>query len=307
MQVAIIGGTGFVGGYVVDALVEAGHTPVLLVRPGSESKVRRPGHCRLVSGELDSPEALAQTVTGADAMIYLVGILREFPRRGVTFERLQHEGAVRSFEAAAAAGVPRVVLMSANGVSERRTPYQDTKYRAERALEASGLAYTIFRPSVIFGDPRGTMEFATQLYRDMIRPPLPAVRFRSLTGPGDGRIRMSPVHATDVAAAFVAALTDPALDGETVALGGPEILTWGDMLERVGQAAGKRKLMLPMPLELMRAGAALLDRFEFFPVTSDQLTMLKQGNVAAPDDLRAILGRAPKPFSVDELRYLAAA
>jgi NADH dehydrogenase len=306
MEVAIIGGTGFVGGHLVDAIVAAGHRPALLVRRGSESKVQRKGECRIVSGDLDSNEAIRETLSGAQAVIYNVGILREFPDQGITFERLQYDGAARTMEAAGAAGIRRFLLMSANGVRAGGTPYQDTKYRAEQKLECSGLDYTIFRPSVIFGDPRGKMEFATQLHRDMIAPPLPAVEFRSMTGPGDGRIRMSPVHVEDVAAAFVAALDDPATHGRTFELGGPEVLTWRDLIDRIGAAVGKHKLVLPMPVELMRAGAALLDRFAFFPVTRDQLTMLVEGNTADPAALEALIGHAPRAFSPENLAYLAA-
>ncbi len=306
MQVALIGGTGFVGGHIVDELLARGHRPVLLVREGSAGKVREADRCRLVEGSLDSPAALRQTLEGADAVMYLVGILREAPARGVTFERLQYRGVIDTLAAAEATGVSRFVLMSANGVEARSTPYQDTKYRAEQAVTESGLDYTIFRPSVIFGDPGAKMEFATQLCRDMVRPPLPAVAFRSRRAPGDGQVRMSPVHVDDVAAAFAAALEDASLTGRTLVLAGPEILTWSEMLERIGRAVGRRKIVLPMPVGLMGIAAGVLDRFEFFPVTRDQLTMLVQGNTGSPDAVREIIGREPKPFSPKELAYLAA-
>ncbi|MDX1500273.1 MAG: NAD(P)H-binding protein [Woeseiaceae bacterium] len=306
MRVAVIGGTGFVGGYIVDELLAHGHEPALLVRKGSSARLRQADRCRLVEGDLDSPAAIRDTVENADAVIYLVGILRERPAQGITFERLQYRGVVDTLAAAAASGVRRLVLMSANGVEARATPYQDTKYRAEQAVAESGLDYTVFRPSVIFGDPQGRMEFATQLCRDMVRPPLPAVAFRSRDAAGDGQIRMSPVHVEDVAAAFVAALDDASLTGRTLVLAGPEVLTWSDMLERIGRAVGRQKIVLPMPVRLMRLAASALDRFEFFPVTRDQLTMLVQGNTGSPDAVREILGREPKPFSPEALAYLAA-
>ena len=86
MRVAIIGGTGFVGGYLVDALLDADHEPALLVRPGSENKVRRGDACRLTAGELSNVDAIARTLDGCDAVIYNVGILRENRRLGITFE-----------------------------------------------------------------------------------------------------------------------------------------------------------------------------------------------------------------------------
>ncbi len=117
---------------------------------------------------------------------------------------------------------------------------------------------------------------------------------------------MSPVHVTDVADAFVNALADDATIGKTYVLGGPEDLTWGEMLRRVAQAAGRRKWILPMPIELMRLPAALLDRLPAFPVTRDQLTMLAEGNTASPADVTALTGRAPRAFETDNLAYLTA-
>ena len=304
MNVTLVGGTGFVGGYLVDALLAAGHAVSLLVRSGSEQKALRRAECRLVAGSIDSPEAIAEAVTGSDAVIYNIGILREFPRQGITFENSQYRGVVRTAEAAQGAGVRRMLLMSANGVKSTGTAYQETKSRAEEAVKKSGLEYTIFRPSVIFGAPRGTLEIATQLYRDMIKPPLPAVGFHTGWSPTRGRILMSPVAATDVADAFVGALEDPATVGKTYSLGGPEVLSWTDMLLRVADAAGKSKTILPMPIFLMKVAATLFDWLPFFPVTRDQLTMLAEGNTADPAELQQLIKRDALPFSASNLSYL---
>ncbi|NJN48205.1 MAG: NAD(P)H-binding protein, partial [Candidatus Competibacteraceae bacterium] len=119
-------------------------------------------------------DAIRQTLTGCDAAIYSIGILREFKNRGITFDELQYQGAVRAIDAAVDLGVKRFILMSANGVKAEGTPYQISKYRAEQHLQNTDLDWTIFRPSVIFGDPRGKMEFCTQLQAQLINPPIPA-------------------------------------------------------------------------------------------------------------------------------------
>ena len=305
MKVAIIGGTGFVGSYLVDALLEAGHEPALLVRPGSATKLHRAAECRLTEGDLGSSASLEAALSGADAVIYNVGILREFPARGITFEETQYQGVVRTIAAAKETGVRRFLLMSANGVKVPGTAYQETKYRAEQAVAASGLDYTIFAPSVIFGDPRGTMEFATQLWRDMVRPPLPAVAFHTGLTPANGEVLMSPVHVRDVARAFVAALENPEAVGRRYALGGPEVLSWAAMVKRIAAAVGKRKLTLPMPIGLMRIGATLFDRLPFFPVTRGQLTMLAEGNTVDPAELVSLIGGEPLAFTTENLAYLA--
>ena len=192
--------------------------------------------------------------------------------------------------------------MSANGVDAEATPYQQTKREAERYIEASGLDWTVLRPSVVFGDPRGRMEFATQLYEDIVRLPLPAIGFYTGVRPSTGAVSMSPVHVEDVAAAFVRCLADPATVGKTYGLGGPERLSWVEMIRRVARAVGKKKVVLPMPIALMRL--AFLDWLPLFPVTRDQLTMLEQGNVVDDHELRALTGREPLAFDPSNLDYL---
>jgi NADH dehydrogenase len=304
MNVAIFGGTGFVGGYLVDALLRAGHDVSVLVRRGSEDKLAAAGECRLSTGDLGDKGAIRATLDGCDAVIYNVGLLREFPSQGITFEEAHVAGVRRVAEAAANAGVRRFVLMSANGVRPGGTPYQDTKYRAEQLVEEGGFDFTIFRPSVIFGDPRGTMEIATQLYADLVKPPVPAAGFHTGWSPAKGPVLMSPVHVEDVADAFISALGDPTTHGKTIVLGGPDQLSWTEMLRRVAAAAGRRKMILPMPIGFMKLGAAALDWLPFFPVTRDQLRMLEEGNTAPPDDLERLIGRPARAFSADSLGYL---
>jgi len=295
MKIAIIGATGFVGGYLVDAFLATGHEINALVRPGSEGKLVG-DTVKAISGDIDSEEAIRNTLEGCDAVIYNVGLLREFPRRGITFEQTQYQGVVDTIAAAKDVGVSRLLLMSAIGVRDPGTKYQSTKRRAELYALQSSLDVTVLRPSVIFGDPRGTMEFATQLYRDMVRPPIPAAGFVG--------VRMSPVHINDVADAFVAALNDPESIGATIELAGPEILSWQEIVTRIGAATGKRKIILPMPIWVMRIGARLFDWLPFFPVTRDQLTMLKQGNTGPVEPLEAMIGRPAARFSPLSLQYL---
>ena len=148
------------------------------------------------------------------------------------------------------------------------------------------------------------MEFATQLSAEIIDSPLPAPLFhKGLLPLNAGGFSMSPVHVTDVAAAFVEALQNPDTIAQTFHLGGPETITWREILSRLATARGRKKLMLPAPALGVMAAAALLDRFEAFPITRDQLRMLLQGNTCPPDDL-VKLGIDPRHFSAEELHYL---
>ncbi len=261
--------------------------------------------CEIVHGDVGDPIALRNCLTGADAVIYLIGILREFPARGITFEALQHQGVLDTIAAAQATGVERFLLMTANGIRADGTPYQRTKYQAEMALKASGLRWTIFRPSVIFGDPQGRMEFCSQLKKDIIDSPLPAPLFYDGLLPlKAGGFELAPVCISDVADAFVLALGEARTESQTYSLCGPERLTWKAILTLIAAASGKTKLMLPAPAMAIKATAKVLDRFAWFPISRDQLQMLMEGNVCAENDSFARLGLTPTHFGVDQLGYL---
>jgi uncharacterized protein YbjT (DUF2867 family) len=305
--VSVFGGTGFVGSYVVDQLIVADHRPRLLVRPGSERRVSNYENSDSVSGDLSDRAAIMQCLEGADAAIYLVGILREFPGRDITFEELHHRAAERVIRAAERQGVARFILMSANGVRRDGTVYQATKYRAEEALRSTALDWTIFRPSVIFGDPRGRMEFCTQLRRNIIDSPLPAPLFYAGLSPFDaGSFPLAPVHVRDVARAFTHALGDRETIGRTFQLCGPDRLTWKEILTVVAAAVGRTKLMLPAPAIAIQAVASMLDRQPWFPITGDQLVMLLEGNVCDEPGAFDLLGIEPTRFAVETLTYLTA-
>jgi uncharacterized protein YbjT (DUF2867 family) len=304
MRIAIIGGTGFVGSYLTDSLLHAGHSVGLLVRQGSEGKLRHADSVHTVTGDIADTDSLRRVLDGCEAVIYNVGILREARRKGITFESTQYDGLVNTVNAALDVGVQRLLLMSANGVKVPGTRYQETKCRAEEFALKSGLDVTVLRPSVIFGDPRGTMEFATQLLGQMVRPPIPAVNFILGNRARCGAVVMSPIHVEDVADAFLAALDDDRSFGKTYALGGPETLTWKQLISRIAVAVGRHKWLLPMPIGLMRITATLFDWLPFFPVTRDQLTMLEEGNVADPAVVKKLIGREPTAFTARNLHYL---
>jgi uncharacterized protein YbjT (DUF2867 family) len=307
MKVAIFGGTGFVGSYLVDRLLADGHTPRVLVRAGSASKLRQPERHELVTGEIGDADAVARCLEGTEAAIYNIGLIREFPGRGITFEAMHYAGAVTAIDAAVHGGVRRFVLMSANGVKPGGTGYQSTKFRAEQYLASSGLDWTVFRPSVVFGDPRGLQEFCSQLRDEMIAPPLPAPLFHEGLWPGGaGRFRMSPVAVEDVAAAFTGSLAEPASVRRIFPLGGPDALEWREIIAIIAAASGKQKKQtVPAPVGVMRAAASLLDRFEWFPVTGEQLQMLMEGNVCDGSEAWRLFGIEPKHFSLENLGYLA--
>jgi len=280
MKVFLTGATGFVGGHLLSALLQRGHDVTCLVRRAGRLKPP----VREVLGDATRPEGLAQAMTGMDAVIHLVGIIREFPGRGVTFQRLHVEATRNVIGAARQAGVIRYLHMSSNGTRTAATPYHRTKWEAEELVRSSGLRYTIFRPSVIFGPGDSFLTLLAEIVR---RAPLVPVV-------GSGRYLLQPVWVETVAAAFALALEREDTVSQTYTLCGPDRLTYDRILDLVGEAVGRphpAKLHLPVPL--MRALAAALGGFSWFPLTPDQITMLLEGNTCDHQPPYQLFGLSP--------------
>ncbi|AMV73878.1 NAD(P)H-binding protein [Desulfuromonas carbonis] len=296
MRVFVTGGTGFVGSEVVRQLAAAGHTVRCLVRKGSEGKLAIRQGVEIHHGDVLDPASLERGLAGCQAVIHLVGIIRESPARGVTFERLHHLATSNMVAAAIAAGTKRFLQMSANGTqADASSPYHRTKWAAEEAVRTSTLDWTIFRPSLIFGPGD---EFVTMLATLIRRLPVVPVL-------GNGQYRMSPVAVEDVAAGFVGALKQPQSAGEIYHCCGPEDFSYDEILDLVGAALGKEKVVkLHQPLLLMKPVIALLEGVPGFPITSSQLTMLTEGNVCDPTAWSSCFSIQPLPFAEGIRRYL---
>ena len=305
MKVAVFGGTGFVGSYILDELLAQGHQAKLLVRAGSESKLESFSNIESVFGDVSSLESIEETLSGCDAAIYLIGIIRQFPGKGITFEELHFQSAKRVIHAAEKAGVKRFILMSANGVKPNGTPYQTSKWLAEQVLKGSTLDWTIFRPSLIFGDPKGKIEFCSQLRDDMLSLPIPAPLFhRGLIPKNAGEFEMSPIHVKNVATIFVDALSKESTFGKRYDLGGLDIFTWKQLIKQIATGVGKIKWTMPAPVFPIKMAAGMLDRFSFFPITKDQLTMLLEGNTCDSKEVFEEFKIDPIPMNKDTLNYL---
>jgi len=307
MRVALFGGTGFIGSYIIDQLIDKEHIPRMLVRNGSTEKSLSSNKCEIVNGDITDGDAIREVITGADAVIYTIGIIREFASKGITYEKLHFEGAIRCMDIAIEMEVKRFILMSANGVRPDGTGYQKTKWMSEQYLKNTDLEWTIFRPSLIFGDPRGhdRPEFCTQLKKDLINLPFPAPLFHEGLLPFNaGSFTMSPIHVKTVADIFVSSIDKNNHYGETIELGGETELTWKEIIKIISNACGKKKWALPAPVIAVKTVAAIFDRFSWFPVTKDQLTMLVEGNTCDSTNYFSDNNLKPLQFDIENLSYL---
>lgn len=289
MNVFVTGATGFVGHEILRQLLAAGHSVRALVRPGSEAKLLQDEQVKIHQGDACDSSSLEGALEGCDAIIHLVGIIREFPAKGITFQKLHVEATNIVLAAAKAQRVKRYLQMSANGTREgATTPYHQTKWQAEQAVRGSALDWTIFRPSLIYG---AGSEFVTTI-SDLIRkfPMVPVI--------GDGHYRMSPVAVEDVAAGFVRALQRPGSIGQIYHCCGPQDCSYDELLDSFGKAMGKDHVRkVHQPLVLMKPAIALMESVPSFPITSVQLTMLLEGNVCDPEKWSAAFDITPTPLA----------
>jgi len=292
MKLFITGGSGFVGREVISQLVALGHQ----VRALTHRNDVLDSAVETVGGDIGEVDSLSGSLKGCDAVIHLVGIIRESPAKGVTFAKLHVEATQNMVRAATEQGVRRFLHMSANGArADAVTDYHKTKWAAEEELRRSNLDWTIFRPSLIFGPHDQFVNLLAQLIRTL--PLVPVM--------GDGRYRLQPVWVGDVAAGFVRALNCRESIGRSFECGGPEAYSYDQILDLIGRALGKSKVRkFHQPLLLMKPVVAAMQSIPQFPMTSDQLAMLLEGNICDPEPWRRALNLDLKGFTEGISEYL---
>ena len=292
MKVFMAGGTGFVGGNLCATLREAGHELRLLVHSRHEC---HGSGIEQVEGDATDMQTFAGKVAGCDAVINLIGIIREFPGRGISFEKLHVEATRTMLAATKQAGIRRYIQMSSLGTRpDAVSGYHQTKWRAEELVRESGLEWTIFRPSLIFGPGDAFVNMLAGQIRKL--PVVPVI--------GDGAYRMQPISVNDVARCFSMALGMPETVGQTFELCGGDRMSFGEMLDVIGKVLGKKSVpKLHNPLGIMKLATALLERFQFYPVTMDQIQMLLEENIC-DGRWREAFRFEPEPFEPGISRYL---
>jgi nucleoside-diphosphate-sugar epimerase len=276
MRIFVTGASGFLGGHVLRELVKAGHRVVALTRKSApESSPDQ--QVSWVQGCIEDPGKWQDQLRECEACVHLVGILREVPEQGITFEKIHYKATVELLRVCGRMGVKRFLYMSANGVEKGLTmPYMRTKALAEQAVQSSTFDWTILRPSVIYAGDPGRPNFVSML-AEVVRaaPMLPIL--------GDGRYRLAPISAHEVALSVAASLARPyraptEATGRIFHLCGSEVYTFKALLFMILDAQGSHANTLHVPFWLVSQVAALFGRFSWFPVTKDQLSMLRYGN-----------------------------
>jgi NADH dehydrogenase len=276
--ITVFGGSGFLGRHLVKRLAARGWRVRVAVRDPEGANFLKPmgevGQIAPVQANLRDEGSVARAVANADAVVNLVGILYESGHQ--RFDAVHAAGAGRVARAAAAADVTRLVQVSAIG-ADAGSPslYARSKAAGEEAARSAFPDVTIFRPSLVFGPEDQVFNRFAALAR--LSPVLPLI--------GGGDTRFQPVYVGDVAEAMARALDDPATKAKTYELGGPEILTFRQLMEVVMRETGRRRLLVPWPTELAMFQALFLELLPVPPLTRDQVKLLQRDNVVGTEAL----------------------
>jgi len=294
--VTVFGASGFLGRHVVRALAKRHYRIRAAVRrpdlAGHLQPLGRVGQIHAVQANLRHAESVEAAVQGAGIVINLVGIL--FERGRQRFDAVQTEGARNVARAAASHGA-RLVHVSAIGADpDSSSLYARSKAGGERAVLEAQPTAVIMRPSIVFGPEDDFFNRFAGLARFM--PALPLV--------GGGGTRFQPVFVGDIAEAIARAVDGEAQPGAVYELGGPEVLTFKEVLEYILKTIERRRLLLPLPFALARLQAQILQYLPKPPMTPDQVELLKADNVvsqAAIDEGRTLKGLGVSPTAIESV------
>ena len=274
------------GREVVKALCERGVEVRCLVHTPGRERVFSGLVVDIHYGSVQDPVALQAAFYNLDAVVHLVAVIRE--RGSGTFEAVNHKGTQNVVAAARESGVGHFLQMSAIGATDNlRYPYLPSKWLGEQAVVDSGLPYTILRPSILFG---GGDEFVNAL-AGLVRafPLVPVV--------GSGRNRFQPIAVDDVAQCIAVALVDNGPANGVIEIGGPQHLTYNQIVDVIARTYGVRRLKLRIPVLLMgpvvKLMGALLSRP---PITTHQLRMVSLDNVGELGTVEQSFGFSPRPL-----------
>jgi uncharacterized protein YbjT (DUF2867 family) len=268
MKILVTGGTGFIGPRIVHALRAHGREVRALVRDPRRGAALAGLGAELVTGDVTDPTSVRAAMDGCTHVVHLVAIIRGRPQ---DFDRVMTQGARNVVAAAKDVRLEgRFLLMSALGTTATTkdvVPYYAAKWATEQDVTASGLEYTIFRPSFVFGKGGALPTFVKQVRYSPV-----------VTVIGSGQQRIQPIWVDDVAEHFARAVDLPAAANRTFELGGPDVVSWDDLYRTIAKVLGKRRRLVHVSSSFARTGASLTQWAPGSPLTTDQIAMIEAGD-----------------------------
>ncbi len=298
MTILITGAAGYLGNQTAKKLVAMGKPVRALVRRPAKASLRLgdiADRIEIVEGDVTQPDSLASAMRDVTAVIHYVAIAME--KGGQTYDSVNYQGTVNVVKAAEAARVKRFINMSQNG-ARADLPYRflASKGRAQEFVAASNMRWTALRPSAIFG-PQD--EFFNTFARLLKLTPIvfPLI--------GGGKAEFQPVSVYDVVEAVIRCLDDDSTIGAELALGGPEVLSLGDIERRIIEALDTWRLLLPVPVALLRPVVRVMEALlPGSPVSTSLLDLLAVPNTVPDNALVEHFGMEPIPFAGEHIAYL---
>lgn len=293
-KIAVLGGSGFIGTHLTMFLLQMGYHLRLLHHTTDPDYVSPRGQIESVQGSINDPDALERCFTGCSHVYHLVGIIAE--TRTKTFRHTVAEGTQVVIDAAKEAGVAKIIYLSALGASEEAdTAYFRTKWEAERAVIDSGLGYTIFRPSIVYG---ARDQFINKLASMITYSPVVPVI-------GGGKYRLQPVYVEELAAVMAQASRLDRTDGKIYEVGGPEQLTYLEILDIIKRVLGRKRLTVHIPISWAMMAAAVTEKvLKPAPLTRDQIRMLEKESVCDNTVVEKEFGVTFSRFELQLQKYL---
>ena len=284
MLVLVTGATGFLGRRVVRQLQEHGHDVRCLVHTPGRERMFPERTVDVHYGSVLDADVLSELFYDVGAVIHLVSTIGQF--RGVTFDQVTRQGVANVVASAVANRVKHFIQVSVIGATnDPAYAYFYSKWRGEREVAGGGVPYTIIRSSLMFGEGDVFINPLAALTR--VFPLVPVV--------GSGRNRFQPIAVDDVARCIVSAVDREDLKGKTIEIGGPQQLSYNEIMAVVARTMGKRRLRIHLPMWLVYLAAATLGRLKKRPLaTSDQLRMLATRSVAEPGTVEQTFGFTPR-------------
>ena len=290
MRVLVVGGTGFIGTSLCSELKRRGHDVTAMSRnPGGGDL---PGGVNKVMGDVTEYGSISGAFEGMDAVYNLVALSPLFKPSGGDrmHDRIHRQGTENVVRAAEEHGVDRLVQMSALGADpDGATAYIRSKGQAEGVVTDADFEYTIFRPSVVFGDGGEFVSFTK-----VLAPPYVSAL------PGGGKTRFQPIWVGDLVPMLADAVESDDHAGETYEIGGPDKLTLAEIARQIHRSDGRSTTVVPVPMALAKLGLSVGDLIPGFPMGKDQYRSLQFDNVTDDNDVGAF------DVDVDELTTLNA-
>ena len=298
MTILVTGAAGYLGNQTVKKLVAMDRPVRAMVRNKAKAKIRLKevaDKIEIVEGDVTNRASLAPLMKDVTTIIHFVAIAME--KGGQTYEDINYQGTVNLLDIAEASGVKRFINMSQNG-AKSDSPYRflASKGRAQEYVASSNLKWTALRPSAIFG-PQD--EFFNTFARLLKVTPIvfPLI--------GGGKAEFQPVSVYDVVEAVVRSVDDDSTIGKALVLGGPEVLTLGEIEQRIIDAMDTWRLLVPAPVFLLRPAVAVMQSIlPGSPVSTSLLDMLAVPNTVEDNALVNHFGIEPIPFSGEHIQYL---